>query len=282
VVEVPDPGLGLLRLNMGAMNGISAVYPGYDVDVLNETFIPLPGRQRLEVQIGFNALNAQNPPEGKLTIFGYEIEDLLPQLGMGGVTVKLEFQPGDFLMVLQSDGQTMTLNDAMLPDLELPVMRPLVLDVNTINGNVSIRNPETQPPNAPVEIRYYEITSLTGSLNEGGWTSLDELEGDPPGFGYDESGGSNQFVLAESYLLGPPAALVLDNQESQSLGHAYNELAGFRDLTFSYTTPLGAVIPGRVNYINTLPPSQPVPEPGGAALGLGAVGLGVRRRRRRA
>ena len=72
---------------------------------------------------------------------------------------------------------------------------------------------------------------------------------------------------------------MLNNLQIQSLGFAYDEIAGIRDLRFFYSTPQGSLIPGEINYNTTS--LVAVPEPN--CIGLVLAGLaGVAFRRRRA
>ena len=157
---------------------------------MQANILPLPGRQLLEANIGFSALDQANPPVGPVTIFGFQVMDNQPQLGLQGVQARFEFRPENSITVFDPDtGQSTTIPNTELQPVILPVVRPLVLDVNTLTGAVSLRNPSNLPPNAPIEINYYEITSLGGSLDREGWVSIDDTELDPPGIAWEEAGG---------------------------------------------------------------------------------------------
>lgn len=274
VLDVPNPQPGQTRLDLGGMTGLVDLHPGYTATVQMATVLSPPGRQIIEAQVAFQAVNALIPPAGPVTIFGFQADDNQPQLGPGGVQARFEFRAGDFITLFNPDNnQTTTFNNTELATQPLVLAVPLVLDVNTLTGAVSIRNSSS----APVNINYYEITSLAGGLDAIGWTSIDSTEGgDPPGVGWDEAGGASAAALAESNFSG---TLPLNTLQSRSLGHAFNEGAGIRDLRFFYSTPQGALIPGVINY-NTTSLAGAVPEPGCLGLVfLSFVGVAARRRR---
>ncbi len=272
VLDVPSPLPGQPRLNLGGFTRLVDVDPNYTATAQTIILTP-PGRQIMEATVTFSAVDMLNPPAGPATIFGFQAEDNRPELGLSDIHTKFEFRAGDFISIFDpANGQTTTFNNSQLGPQDMTLAAPLVLDVNTLTGAVSMRSSSS----VPVDINYYEISSLAGSLNAGGWISLDDGEGsDPPGVGWEEAGGAGATVLAESNFTG---TLQLNSGPSQSLGHAFNEVAGFRDLRFFYTTPQGALIPGEINY-NTGSPAGSVPEPGclGLAL-LGFVGVAARER----
>ncbi len=107
----------------------------------------------------------------------------------------------------------------------------LSLEVRS-NGQVFIKN-ETADP---ISFDFYRIASASNSLNFAGWNSLANqgvdpfLGGDDPGELWAVSGGSNDAVLAESFLL---SASTLDPGEEFSLGAAF-KVEGIQDLTFQY------------------------------------------------
>lgn len=274
VLDVPRQ-LGQTRLDLGGMTGLIDLHPGYTATVQTATVPSPPTRQVIEARVAFQAVNALNPPAGPVTIFGFQAEDNQPQLGPGGMQARFEFREGDFISLFNPDnGQTTMFNNTELATQPLLLSPQLILDVNTLTGAVSIRNPAA----LPVNINYYEITSLAGGLDAGGWASIDSTEGDPPGIGWDEAGGASAAVLAESNFAG---TLQLDSMTpTQSLGSAFNEVAGIRDLRFFYSTPEGALIPGEINY-NTTSPVGAVPEPNCLSLALvGLAGMAASRRRR--
>ena len=276
VIDVPIPSPGQSRLALGPDTRIIDVHPEYSAQVVTQTILTSLTRQRLEVNVAFSANNATNPPAGPVTIFGFQAPDLTPELGLDGVVTQFDFRSGDTVTLFDPDtGQTTTFNDTQLTDVSPPIMAPLTLTVNTVTGDVSMHNPASGGTLMPIDLNYYEITSLAGALNPGGWVSLDDGEGDPPGVGWDEAGGANARALSESRFSG---SLTLTNAQSQSLGAAYKVASGVRDLRFFYGTPNGSLIPGEINYVTGMPGAA-VPEPGclGLAL-LGLVGLASRRR----
>jgi hypothetical protein len=108
----------------------------------------------------------------------------------------------------------------------------LVLEVNTTNGQVRVRN----QTGAPVNIDYYEITSATGALNATTWNSLQEQNlpgfpaGNGTGNGWEQAGGSSAGVVSESYLTGSSAVL---NNAIINLGAAFT-IGGAPNLAFKY------------------------------------------------
>ena len=277
VIDVPNPNPGQPRLAFGNETRIIDVHPQYTAQVLQQTILTPLGRQRLEVRVGFTANDPTNPPSGPVTILGFQVPDLMPGLGVGGVNTAIQFRTGDTITVFDTDtGVTTTFDHNQLDDVFPTLMAPLVLDVNTTTGNARFRNPASSPVPMTILTNYYEITSLAGTLNPTGWTSLDDGEMDPPGLGWEEAGGANAFALSESNLGG---VLELGNGQTRSLGHAFNELRGNRDLRLYYTTPQGALIPGVINYSATAPLGA-VPEPSAFFLAMfGAFGAAGRWRR---
>jgi len=275
VVDVPDSGMGQLRFSLGNANGIIDSHPQYTAHVVQTSITMPPGRQRFEATVRFTALNPMDPPAGPITLFGYQVQDQLPELDLLGVQVGFVFNPGDFITTfdpLPPPGVSTTFDHTQLaPVFPLLIPEVLMLDVNTATGAVRIRNPSVQP----FDITYYEITSAAGALNVAGWVSIDDTEGDPPGVGWEEAGGSGVGGLAESNLTG---SLLLNTGQTRSLGNAFNA-AGAHDLVFSFATTESSFITGAVNY-NTTTPALAVPEPGCIALALlGLVAAASRRRR---
>ena len=118
-VDVPVPVGG----RFDEMNGIipESVHPDYDVIVQNTAVINLPGRQRFEATIDFTA-STLKLPQGPITIFGYEIHDVLPELGLAGVVVGFEWKGSDHLTIFDDDTQQFTLfNESQLQDVILPL-----------------------------------------------------------------------------------------------------------------------------------------------------------------
>lgn len=115
----------------------------------------------------------------------------------------------------------------------------LYLEVNTTNGQVRIRN----QTGAPVNIDYYEITSVSNALNATAWSSLQDQNqagfpaGNGSGNGWEEAGGSNSSTLSESYLLGNSN---LASNANINLGGAFN-VGGAQNLAFKYGALSSAV-----------------------------------------
>lgn len=129
--------------------------------------------------------------------------------------------------------------DAAVDDASLDVddaaNHLLVLEVNTTNGQVRLRN---QTP-AAIKIDYYDIKSSNGALNPVGWSSLQDqnVSGFPPGHGsgdgWEEAGGSSSNALGESYLTGSSSM----TSTPVGLGAAYS-VGGTHDLIFEYGAQL--------------------------------------------
>jgi hypothetical protein len=275
VVDVPEPGPGQFRFLLGNGNGIIDVHPQYTAYVVQTSVSSPPGRQRFEAIVNFTAVNPTDPPAGPITLFGFQVQDQLPELGLAGVLTGFVFKPGDFITTFDPvppPGVSTTFDHAQLSSpFPLPIPEVLMLDVNTTTGNVRLRNPSSQP----LTITYYEITSAGGALDAAGWMSIDDAEGDPPGAGWEEASASGANGIAESNLTG---GLPLLTGQSQSLGAAFNVL-GAHDLVFTVATEAGAIVPGVVNYNSTTLTSA-VPEPSCIGLSLlGFAGAGTCHRR---
>jgi hypothetical protein len=114
----------------------------------------------------------------------------------------------------------------------------MVLEVNTTNGQVRIRN---QTPGA-IKIDYYDIKSTSGALNSVTWSSLQaqNLAGFPggngSGNGWEKAGGSSSTAIGESYLTGNSS---VGNSTNVGLGAAFN-VGGTHDLYFEYSAILSA------------------------------------------
>jgi hypothetical protein len=103
---------------------------------------------------------------------------------------------------------------------------------------------------APLDLKYYEIKSPSGSLNHGSWTSIDSTEGgDPYGAGWDVAGGNSSSILSEGRLLG---ATPIVAGGTISLGNAA-QIGGAHDLQFFYGLPDGSTYRGLVEYISAVP-----------------------------
>jgi hypothetical protein len=267
VIDVPN-GIGVPRLSFSNHPQLINLHPDYTAKVEQLELIATPGRERLDARISFVANDPDDPPAGPVTIFGFQVMDNLPQLGLGGVETRFEFRPTDFVEIYdESTGNHTTIGGAAIPDVPLQVMQALMLDVNTLTGAVSLRNLSQ----SAIRIDGYEIDSLSGSLSPQGWVSLDDLEGDPPGVGWEEVAGASANAIAES---SPTGMLIVGPGQSVGLGMAFDVLKGYRDLRLFYTTPTGSHIPGELNYVV-------IPEPHGIGLALAAaIGVASPRRRR--
>jgi hypothetical protein len=119
------------------------------------------------------------------------------------------------------------------------------LEVNSTSGEVKLVN----ELNRAVSIDYYEIKSTSGALNVAGWNSLDDQEGnDPPGTGWDQSGGATSQQLAELFLSDSPYSVPANG--SLTIGNAFN-IGGMQDLSFriGISEGTGLNLPGGVEYI---------------------------------
>jgi hypothetical protein len=105
----------------------------------------------------------------------------------------------------------------------------------------------------------YRIASDSNALNFGGWNSLSDqgtsavdgtdpgtTAGDGVGETWDEAGGSNDGVLAESFLLG---SSTMAPNDSIPLGSGF-KVGGTHDLTFQYReVGSGAIVTGNISYV---------------------------------
>jgi len=137
----------------------------------------------------------------------------------------------------------------------------LTLEVNTLTGNVQIRNDTT----TLFDIDSYRIESPDPDhdLDFSGWDSLSDqaidaidgpdvgaIVGDGIGETWDQAAGSDNDVLAESFLLG---SSVFGNGRSESLGSAF-QIGGAQTLDFQYRdATTGALSDGTVVYVSTGP-----------------------------
>ena len=130
----------------------------------------------------------------------------------------------------------------------------LTLEVKS-NGEVAIRN----DTDAAISFNSYRITfgdDLTEDLNFAGWNSLSDQGidavggGNDPGETWDEAGGSNDHVLAESFLLGSSTIGASPGGTPLSLGSAFRPGGDHADLVFEYhDVNLGAIIPGEIDFV---------------------------------
>ena len=118
------------------------------------------------------------------------------------------------------------------------------LEVDTANGQITWIN----QTGAPIDVDYYEITSVQSALHATDWDSLQEQDlpdfpaGDGIGNGWEVAGGVSAKVLSESFPLGQSTVL---SPATISLGAAFN-LGGTHDLVFRY----GVVPPSPVGDYN--------------------------------
>ncbi len=149
-------------------------------------------------------------------------------------------------------------NTALLPNQLLNSIIPsLTLVVNTVNGNVALRNDAA----AALPLDYYEVTSAGGALRfaDGQWNSLNDQNTDSLGAGngqsWDEAGGVSANILSEAFLLSQTS---LNPGQSISLGAAFNTAtfgSGIDgDLLFKFS-PKGRR--SRRRACSTSPPSAP-------------------------
>jgi hypothetical protein len=124
----------------------------------------------------------------------------------------------------------------------------MTLEVNTTTGATRLLNEQ----GSPFDLTYYDIRSVSGSLNPAGWTSLDDGEGgDPVGTGWAEAPASNTGLLNEVRLTG---STTVGASQALSLGNAFNT-AGMQDLKFYYATPdeKASLRAGFVKYVTGAP-----------------------------
>jgi hypothetical protein len=145
-------------------------------------------------------------------------------------------------------------NVAAGPDV-VPVLEIISLEVNSVTGSVTIKSNVA----TPVNIDYYTITSAAGALDTAGWNSLADQNIDAVGAGegqsWDEADQSNEFSLAELFLLG---ASDVSSTSPLALGRAFDVSAfgpGVNgDLQFQYARQGdGGLTTGMVTYV-TPPP----------------------------
>ncbi|MBN1853951.1 MAG: hypothetical protein JW829_14565, partial [Pirellulales bacterium] len=128
------------------------------------------------------------------------------------------------------------------------VPEPLTMTINTVTGNISIRNHSVQI----IEMNAYQIESTHGALiaEEGVWRSLDSQGIDSIGSGegasWTEAPGSGPHLLGEVFLLGKTA---FDLGEAISLGSIYNTSIVDENITFTYYNPTAEkFVLGTVEY----------------------------------
>jgi hypothetical protein len=137
----------------------------------------------------------------------------------------------------------------------VPVLEIISLEVNSVTGSVTIKSNVA----TPVNIDYYTITSAAGALDPVGWNSLADQNIDAVGAGegqsWDEADQSDEFSLAELFLLG---ASDVSSTSPLALGRAF-DVSVFGpgvngDLQFQYARQGdGGLTTGMVTYV-TPPP----------------------------
>jgi hypothetical protein len=218
----------------GADHSIKVTYvapddPGTEDD-------PNPGTMYLNLDgdwlaVGELAPRQPNPANFEARIGGSLNEDFPFDCVEGGCfTTEFEGSVDDFRIF----------NDAMPPSL-------LRAEVDLTTGAVTILGGEFHR-----DVRYYEISSESGSLNPGSWNSFEEQNLDPlgtgPGQHWDELAASDS-QLAESFLLG---SSVFDENRTISLGNVF-EIGGTQDLEFIAVTSDLEDIPVEVSFVNAPP-----------------------------
>jgi hypothetical protein len=147
-------------------------------------------------------------------------------------------EPGEFFDV---DRIFVTTDDPVGP------VDPIALTLEAkSNGFLSIVNHTDEA----ISFDTYRIASPDDSLNFGGWSPLGALDavdgGNDVGETWTPSAGSDDGVLAESFLLGQSTA---DPEEIIPLGSAF-KMGGSENLTFQYRdTVSGTLITGLVDYV---------------------------------
>jgi hypothetical protein len=138
-------------------------------------------------------------------------------------------------------------NDFLVGPDAAPGATAVSLQVNKTNGQVSLVNHLSQP----LQIDYYELTSVAGGLNPAGWTGIDGNT--PSGEGWDKSGTSNTKSLIELYL--PEAGYTFPAMGQLPIGTAYNPAAfppgNDGDIQFGLVLASGAFLSGNVTYVTS-------------------------------
>jgi hypothetical protein len=141
-------------------------------------------------------------------------------------------------------------NRARLNGFTLQTLVPieLTLEVNTTTGAMQILNEQ----GVTFDMSYYEIRSSAGSLNPGGWSSLDDDEGsDPVGTGWDESPHVSTDILSEVNLTSLKTFATSGPGSMESLGSAFTPSAA-QDLSFHYSGPSDTFLrQGIVKYVTS-------------------------------
>jgi hypothetical protein len=134
------------------------------------------------------------------------------------------------------------------------VPQQLKLVVNTSSGQVSIQNAVA----SDIAFDLYKITSPSGSLNVGGWNSLQNPAENPTGFpagngagdGWEVLGQPANSLVAEAYLLGS-STLAASATAAIDLGNLFAP-GGAHDLTFRYRISSGRFVDVTdIQYVDT-------------------------------
>lgn len=128
----------------------------------------------------------------------------------------------------------------------------LTLEVKS-DGQVAIKN----TTDSAITFNSYRIgftDPLVDDLNFAGWDSLSNkgidavMGGDDPGETWDKAGGSDDTVLAESFLLG--SSTIPATTGSLSLGSAFKPGGDHSLLTFEYyDVNAGSIVPGAIDFV---------------------------------
>jgi hypothetical protein len=230
-IREPDVFYQDLAVNSGATGtqiaaGEAAVrFSGYMSSYLNDN--------------DFGIMHLQFRNSGGTTIGVKQIEDTDPGPdNVWSLTSGVAFVPPDTASIRVSlfGGVRNGGTDGYIDNVDVQVTNAanvlLFAQVNTTTGQVSIRNQTGQA----VAIDYYEITSASGALVRGSWTSLQDQNlagfpaGNGSGNGWEEGGGGGNGALSESHLTGNS---LVNNAANIGLGAAFNT-AGAHDLVFQY------------------------------------------------
>jgi hypothetical protein len=134
------------------------------------------------------------------------------------------------------------------------VFRP-TLEVDRATGATTIKNDTSES----LDMNFYEIRSVSGSLDPDGWDSLDaqnidatdgddpgSLAGDSPLEGWDEADTQTENSLTEAFLLGEST---LSNGDRLPIGNAYSRQVAGEDLEFNYGLTDGSFRGGLIEYV---------------------------------
>lgn len=160
---------------------------------------------------------------------------------------------------LQGDELTVAVNggssNAGIHGLQIVEAFNLTMLVDRTSGGVELVNDTV----ADFDIDFYELRSIGGALNPGGFVSLEEQDfeqnGDPgTGEGWEELGDGSANTLAEAYLQG---SSIISSGTTIPLGQAFTP-AGSEDLVFSWhAADTGVTKQGIVNYCDGCIEVQP-------------------------